>query len=301
MLKHLSEQELRPARVAIVGVKGFVGSALRSTLEAGGMTVVPIGRLAVDLLKPECVDRLTTLWEPGDAVVVTAALTPDKGRDVGALIKNLRMAEHLASALSKQPCSHLVYFSSDAVYDNGPPVVTEATPAAPADLYGVMHLAREVVFREAAARAGVPYCVLRPSAIYGAGDTHNSYGPNRFIRSALVESRIRVFGAGEETRDHVYIGDVCDMTRLVLLHRSTGILNLVSGQAVTFGWIASEVARLVGGHVEIEQLPRGGPVTHRRFDPAAAIKAFPTHKPMLLDAGLAISVAAARKSLGSPG
>jgi len=296
MLNHLSKLDSRPPRVAIVGVKGFVGSALRSTLESAGMTVVPIGRPSVDLLEPECVDRLSTLWEPGDAVVVTAALTPDKGRDVVALIKNLRMAEHLASAITKRPCSHLVYFSSDAVYDSSQQVVSEATPAAPADLYGVMHLAREVLFREAAARAGVPYCVLRPCAIYGPGDTHNSYGPNRFIRSALAESRIRIFGAGEETRDHVYIGDVCNMTRLVLLHQSTGTLNLVSGQAVMFGWIASEVARLVGKHVAIEQLPRSGPVTHRRFDPAAAIEAFPGLKPTLLDAGLAISIAATRKS-----
>lgn len=292
MLSHLSSPARTPDRIAVVGANGFVGRALSAAFAASGAKVIPIGRPAVDLLDPASMATLAALWGPGDAVIITAALTPDKGRDAAAFFKNIRMAEHLVAALAVRPCSHLVYFSSDAVYEGKEPVVSDLTPAAPADLYGAMHLARELLFRDAASRAGIPYCVLRPCAIYGAGDTHNSYGPNRFIRSALAEGRIRIFGAGEETRDHVHIDDVCSVTQLVLGHRSTGTLNLVSGQAVTFGWLASEVARLAGRPVTIEELPRGGPVTHRSFDPRSVVASFPGHQAILPSAGLPLTVAA---------
>jgi len=296
MLTHQNNPARNPARVALLGAKGFVGAALRARLEEERIPVVPLGRPSVDLLDPDCIGRLATLWGAHDALVVTAALTPDKGRDMATLVRNLKMAEHLAAALAKQPCAHVVYFSSDAVYDASQPLVSEATAAAPGDLYGVMHLARELALREAAGKAGIPFCVLRPCAIYGAGDTHNSYGPNRFIRSALSEGKIKTFGSGEETRDHVYIGDVCRLALLALSHRSVGTLNLASGEAVTFGWVAAEVARLAGTAVAIEQLPRGGPVTHRRFDVTAISRAFPGFKPTPIGKGLAETLALIQKA-----
>jgi nucleoside-diphosphate-sugar epimerase len=292
MLIHHSDPASRPARVAIVGANGFVGRSLSASLAACGTTVIPLGRPDFDLLDPECVGRLAASWEPADTVIVTAALTPDKGRDAATYQKNMSMGEHLAAAIAARPCAHLVYFSSDAVYDAAQPVLNEAAPTAPADLYGAMHLAREQMFREAAARAAIPFCVLRPCAIYGAGDTHNSYGPNRFIRCALAEGRIKLFGAGEETRDHVYVDDVSGLTRLVLLGRSAGTLNLVSGQAVSFRWLASEIAGLSGRPVALEQLPRSGAVTHRSFDARSIASAFPGYKPTLPAEGMRLAMAA---------
>ena len=45
--------------------------------------------------------------------------------------------------------------------------------------------------------------ILRPTLIYGAGDPHNGYGPNRFRRLAATGKPIILFGEGEERRDHV--------------------------------------------------------------------------------------------------
>jgi nucleoside-diphosphate-sugar epimerase len=295
MLTHLNSTPAFPPRVAVFGAKGFVGNALRIALTAEGASVVPIGRPGVDLLDPSCVGPMSKLWAPEDAIVITAALTPDRGRDGSAFLKNLQMADHVASSVANRGCSHLVYFSSDAVYGAGPTVIGEATPAAPADLYGVMHLAREMLFKEVAARLRVPFCILRPCAIYGAGDTHNSYGPNRFIRTALADGRIKIFGAGEETRDHVYIDDVCRVAAMALRCRSTGTLNVASGQTVTFGWLASEIARMAGISIAIEQLPRTGPVTHRSFDTTSMIQSFPAHEPTPISAGLERTIAAVRQ------
>jgi nucleoside-diphosphate-sugar epimerase len=287
MLTHTVPSPLSPARVVILGAKGFVARALRLELERAGVPTLALGSANLDLTEAQAAGKLAALLQPQDTVVVTAALTPDKGKDLATLQKNLRMLEAIIAALAAKPCAHVVYFSSDAVYDDSVALVDERTTAAPKDLYGLMHLTREIALQQACLKPAIPLCIIRPSAIYGAGDTHNSYGPNRFVRTALAESRIKLFGQGEETRDHVAIADVIALTSLVLRHRSAGVLNAVSGEAITFGALAAQIAQLANRSVAIEPLPRSGPVTHRRFDVTRRQRAFPAFRPTPLAEGLA--------------
>jgi len=248
---------------------------LARLLGADAVDCRTIGSREIALTQSEAPARLASILEPGDSLVVTSALTPDKGRDVNTLMKNLRMAENLCVALVKSPCAHLVYISSDAVYDGRSTLIDEQSSREPADLYGLMHTARELMLAESCRIAKIPYCVVRPCAIYGYGDTHNSYGPNRFLRMALSDGVIRLFGEGEERRDHVYIRDVVRLVKLCLAHRSTGAVNAASGRAISFGEVARLVADALNSGIRIETLPRGGPITHRHFDTTALIRAFP--------------------------
>ncbi len=286
MLTHLHPSPVAPARVVILGAQGFIARDLAAALRAQGTEVRPVASQEIDLSEHAAAEKLQSLLRADDAVVMTSALTPDKGKGAAVLMKNLRMAEQVALALATRPCGHFIYLSSDAVYDWRQPLVSEETAPSPTDLYSLMHLAREQVLGAAAAAAQVPCCVLRPSAVYGAGDTHNGYGPNRFIRSAATEGKIRLFGAGEETRDHVAIADVVAVLTLALGHRSRGVLNVVSGRSISFGDLARQVALLAAKPVAIEVLPRSGPVTHRHFDPTTLHRSFPLHRPTPLEFGL---------------
>ena len=286
MLTHLQPTPIPPARVVILGASGFISRALAAKLTADDVPFIAIGSAQLDLSAADAGPKLVALLHPGDAVVMAAALTPDKGRDTATLMKNLRMAENVATALATKPAAHFVYLSSDAVYDWRHPLISETTAPSPTDLYSTMHLAREQLLAAATSAVKVPYCTLRPCAVYGPGDTHNSYGPNRFARTALAEGRIRLFGAGEETRDHVFIDDVAAVIALALGHRSTGVLNIVSGRSATFGEVAAQIVALCPKPVVIEPLPRGGPVIHRHFDASALLRAFPGHRPIALAAGL---------------
>lgn len=294
MLTHLNSSPVAPSRVVILGAHGFIARALGAKLASSQIPVLAISSKHINLTLPAA-ETLAAQLQPTDAIVMTAGLTPDKGRDTATLIKNLRMAEQVSNALALQPCAHLIYFSSDAVYDWCQSEITETTPAAPGDLYGVMHLAREMALAQAAAKHRIPFCILRPCAIYGVGDTHNSYGPNRFLRTALSEGKIELFGTGEETRDHICIDDVIELTIRVLNHRSSGTLNLVSGQPMTFAQLAARICHLLGGDITMESLPRSGQVTHRRFDSHSLCQAFPTHNPIPLDTGLAQTIAEMRQ------
>jgi nucleoside-diphosphate-sugar epimerase len=258
--------------VVVLGARGFIGSALQRRLRAEEFNTLGLASADIDLTHASATDKLASTLNASDAVVMLAALTPDRGRDIATMMKNLAMMQRVCDAIGRTSCSHLVYFSSDAVYPFIAGCVSEETPASPQDLYGAMHLTREAMARSL---ASVPLLVLRPTLVHGAGDTHNAYGPNRFRRSAEKDGRIQLFGEGEETRDHIHVDDVAAITLRCLERRSTGTLNLATGTSRTFREVAELVARRYSRPVQIVSAPRAGPVSHRHFDIANLLRAFP--------------------------
>ncbi len=267
MLTHLNPAPQVPGRVVILGASGFISRHLQDWCGSGGIECLAVGSGDVDLGIVENAPRLAALLRPGDAVVMTSILTPDKGRDHGTLMRNLRMAETVCLALESAPCAHFVYLSSDAVYDAHQIPLDEDSTREPTDLYALCHTAREMMLGSALGGKGIPLCVLRLTTIYGPGDTHVSYGPNRFVRTALREGRIEIFGKGEERRSHVYIGDAVELIGLSLAHRSSGTLNVAYRPAVSFLEVAESVSRLAGRPVRFEFAPRTVPVIHRPYKP----------------------------------
>lgn len=273
-----------PERVVLLGARGFVGAAIRKRLEAEKFRLLALTSADIDLSAPPAVDRLAAALRPDDAIVMLAALTPDKGRDIATLMKNLAMMQNVCAALQQVGCAHLVYFSSDAVYPFDSGYVSEETPASPTDLYSAMHHTREIM---ACSLAGIPVLVLRPTLVYGLDDTHNSYGPNRFRRSAAKERKIHLFGGGEETRDHIHVDDVAAITVRCLCRGSKGVLNVATGRSASFHEVAESVAQQFPHPVEIVKTSRVNPVTHRHYDVANLVKTFPDFRFTALEDGVA--------------
>ncbi len=272
MLTHASSQPQNPIRVIVLGAGGFLGRRLCQRLRTDDIATVALGSRDIELTESTAGKHLSEKLRPTDAVVFLSAITPDRGRDSAALVRNLNMARNVSEAARTAQVSHMVYASSDAVYSFDYNYISEATPAAPADLYGIMHRARELIL---SSEVQVPLAILRLTAVYGAGDTHNSYGPNRFVRQALQEGRIAMFGNGEETRDHLYADDAIALIMRVLLHRSAGLLNLASGQSVSFREAAEQIGAHAGRPIELQPSVRQNPITHRRFDIEKLKSAFP--------------------------
>lgn len=290
MLKHMNASGVAPVRVVVAGAGGFVGGAIVARLSRDGVPVLALGRQEVDLLKADASERLAGALRPDDVFVAVAALAPCKNSDM--LVKNMIMASAMVRALAISPVAHVVNISSDAVYADSATPLSEVSCAAPGSLHGAMHMAREVMFR---AEVAAPLAILRPSLLFGASDPHNGYGPNRFRRLANNGEDIVLFGEGEERRDHVYIDDVAEIAARVILMRSTGVLNIATGQTHSFGEIARMVASLSGRAVVIRGSPRTGPMPHngyRPFDIAASRSAFPDFTYTPLHEGLASAQAA---------
>jgi len=278
--------------VVILGAGGFLAPELARLLEANGIAVRAIGSKALDLTAEGAADGLVSELLDGDVVVMAAGLTPDKGRDIGTLMKNLRMAENVCGALGRVKPAQFVYISSDGVYDaRFSSLLNEESTCEPTDLYNLMHTAREKMLGQACHAASVPLAIVRPCAIYGPGDTHNSYGPNRFIRTARKDGKITLFGGGEESRHHVFFEDVAKIVMLCVLHGSSGIINAITGKAVSFREVAEMIIAAGNREVALECLPRGTPVTHRNFDLTGLVRAFPDFSATPLAVGIARTVA----------
>lgn len=286
MLRHNNTAAAPPQRPIVLGAGGFIGGAILRKLSGANERVLGLGRKELDLLDDEAGAKLAKLLRADDALVIVSARAPCK--TPAMMLENIRMMAAVCEALAKRPVGHLVYVSSDAVYADGPLPLTESSPAAPGSLHGAMHLAREQMIQAAA--GATPLAVLRPTLVYGAGDPHNGYGPNKFRRQANRGEAIVLFGEGEERRDHVDVGDIAEIVRLVLDHRSAGVLNIATGTVASFRALADKAIALSPRKVEVKTSPRSGPMPHngyRPFDPAATLRAFPGFRYTPIDDGLA--------------
>jgi nucleoside-diphosphate-sugar epimerase len=276
MIQHQHPQPKAPSRVVVLGGSGFLGRYLVNHLRCEGVATVSVSSQEIDLTSPTSVEQLKVLLHEGDALVFASCLAPRMGRDIRTAMRNLAMGEHVCAALQQKPCGHVVYISSDAVYADEETLVRENSRCEPSSYYGLAHFFRERAIRNTADAAKTPWLIVRPTLLYGEGDTHNSYSVNRFMRQAAENGVIKVFGNGEEKRDHLHIADAARFLSLCLFHKSTGIVNLVTGQSPSYLEVAELCAAQAGRPVTIERLPRSGPITHRHFDPTALLTAFPT-------------------------
>jgi len=109
------------------------------------------------------------------------------------------------------PTVRLVYTGTRGQY--GPAVtlpVREDAPTHPKGVHEISRLAAEMIVRVYHEVHGIRASLLRLTNIYGprAQMKHSRYGvANWFVRLALDDETIKVFGTGEIKRDFLYVGD----------------------------------------------------------------------------------------------
>ena len=252
--------------VVVVGHHGFIGAAVVKKLEAAGRAVVGVSSAEVDLTSEGAGGRLAAKIPDGATVMVLAAVTPDRGVNLDTFARNVAIATAVARAMEARTIARCVYVSSDAVYGDREDV-DEASPAAPKGLYAVAKLASEEILASVAAARKTPLLLLRPTLVFGPGDPHRSYGPNRFAFTARTDHVVRLFGEGEELRDHLYVEDFAEATRRILEDASlSGVLNLATGESRSFAACVETLAKVAPFAFEVQRAPRGSAIVHRRFD-----------------------------------
>ena len=275
-----------PRRVVVLGSTGFVGSHIARRAVASNFPVVEVSSSVMDLTRKASIQSLRKLIRETDCIVHSAAVAPTK--NTGDFIKNLEITDNVVEALREQPVEHLILVSSDAVYGSESGVVTEESPLCPDSLHGAMSLARELVMEAANVNTKT---ILRPTSIYGPGDTHNSYGPNRFVREGLSLGIVEVFGAGGSVRDHIFIDDVADVALASVQNPSTTVLNVASGQSLSFTEVANLVAASADDDWQIRHVGSETTTTFRYYDQRKITDVFPDVHPRGLAEALPIALA----------
>ena len=248
-------------RFVVFGSTGFVGSSLVNFFKKKKINHVPISRKDGDLLKSRGVGRIYKKLKTNDILIITSSIAPCK--NLYDYEKNITIAKNLADKLSKKRFRKIVLISSDAVYPDSKNKINENLYTYPTSWHSLMHISREFIFNN---NVKSPILILRPTLIYGPGDTHNGYGPNKFFRDAINSSCITLFGKGEERRDHIFIDDLVKMIFKLSQLNATGSYNLCTGKTITFLEIAKEISKIIPG-TKLNFIKRNQPIPHNGYRP----------------------------------
>lgn len=197
--RHLVERGYRP--LAYDNLK--TGSAEPAL--AGGYAEVSLG----DILDSE---SLTYAARDVDAVVHLAAHTgvsesvDDPRHDLESNVVGTLNAL-LAARDGSARC--FVFASSNAPLGSAEPPASETVVAQPRSPYGAGKLAGEALCSAFATSYELATAVLRFSNVYGPHSEHKSSVVARFMTSILEGRPLVVYGDGRQTRDFIYVDDLC--------------------------------------------------------------------------------------------
>ena len=246
-------------RVVVLGSKSFIATSIVKKLNQKNVKTLEISRDEIDFSKKDDCIKLDHIIQDGDSICFVAAKAPVK--DYQMLIYNIQICQNICDIISKIKISHLFYVSSDAVYKDCDSKLTETSCAEPDSLHGLMHITREKILESFFKNL----CIVRPTLIYGDDDPHNGYGPNKFLRNAKNNFDIDLFGQGEELRDHVWIGDVAEISARLIFDKYVGKINITSGLVISFLEIANLIKKQINPLIKINYFKRVGPMPHNGY------------------------------------
>ncbi|MCU0333805.1 MAG: NAD(P)-dependent oxidoreductase [Chitinophagaceae bacterium] len=205
------------ASVFITGAAGFVGKALTKALLAEGYEVHALCRhteqaAALDQLgaKPVLGDILhLSEWDlpAADYVIHAAALVGKAGSTADYKLVNAHATLELARRCSDRGISRFVFISSQSVLFNTSHQLqmTDNLPySRVSDPYIQSKVAAEQFLQQLAATTTMQVYSLRPTIIWGEGDTVQI----PLMRSAMQSGRFRWIGGGRSLLQPVYVGNL---------------------------------------------------------------------------------------------
>jgi UDP-glucose 4-epimerase len=286
------------SRIVVLGHTGYIGSRLAAAFEAAAPSVPVVGRSApsLDLTRRESSGALEALLDPDCALVICAAIKKQLGDTPEIFEHNLAMMLNVCRAVAARPVRRIIFFSSASVYGEDVPhgIIDEATAVQPTSFYGIGKFAIErLLLRMAGQSAGTSLLILRPALVYGPREPTYYYGPSGFLRLALSDSPITLWGDGEELREFLFIDDVVAITARLTLGDASGVLNVASGTSYTYAQALDTIARLTGRRPAVTFRPRTKAKVDHRFDASRLLRECPGFVFTSMEEGLRRVAAAA--------
>jgi UDP-glucuronate 4-epimerase len=270
-------------RVLVTGVAGFVGSNLARAALAAGHEVVGVDCLT-DYYERHLKERnLATIPQDGFTFVREDLNETDLdrlldgidwvfhqagqpgvrmswGRDFGIYVRqNISATQLLLEAAQRSTTlRRLVYASSSSVYGNAETYPTrESDRPQPVSPYGVTKLAAEHLCSLYASNFGVPTVSLRYFTVYGPGQ-RTDMAFTRFVRAAILDEEITIFGDGKQVRDFTFIDDIVAANLLAAASDvpAGSVFNVAGGSSVTVNETLDTLAGLAGHPLRISYIDR---------------------------------------------
>lgn len=190
---------------------------------------------------------------------------------------NVRGTLTLLEAVRRRPGIRRFVLASTggAILGDAEPPVHEEMPARPLSPYGASKLACEGYCSAYFGAYGVPTVALRFSNVYGPGSERKGSVVAAFLRAVRAAEPLVVYGDGRQTRDFLYVDDLCDAV-IAAVERDCGgqVFHVASGRETAIGDLADLVVRVTAASVPVEHRPaRTGEVVRNsaRIDRAHAV------------------------------
>jgi nucleoside-diphosphate-sugar epimerase len=205
----------------------------------------------VDL--PSLLDGVTHVFH----LAAQAGVRKSWGRDFRAYTENnVEASQLLLEACVGRSLHRFVYASSSSVYgDNASIPMREDALPQPLSPYGVTKLAAEQLCYLYFVNHAVPATSVRYFTVYGPRQRPDM-GFHRFIKAALQDEPITLYGDGEQTRDFTFVTDAVAAT-IAAGHQGVPgrAYNVGGGSRVSINHVLDIIGRVAGRSLTIRREP----------------------------------------------
>ncbi len=142
--------------------------------------------------------------------------------------------------------ARVVWASSCSIYGRGAVPMKESQSPDPLNTYAFSKLCMERLARRYEQTLSQPIVGLRYSNVYGPGEDHKGRLASmihQLARQMRAGKRPRIFTAGQQKRDFVYIDDVVEANLAAARAKESGVFNAGAGRSWSFNEVVAELNR----------------------------------------------------------
>lgn len=184
-----------------------------------------------------------------DVVVHLAAssgIAPSVANPRLNLESNVTGTFNMLEAARQAGVKTFVFASSNASLGDVPPPFHEQQAPRPVSPYGAGKLAGEAYCHAYEKTYRLKTVILRFSNVYGPHSGHKDSVVAKFFKVALLGGPIVIFGNGMQTRDFIYVDDLCRaLLDSVATDHGENVFHIATNRETTINEIASRIQTLV--------------------------------------------------------
>jgi len=223
-------------KILITGATGFIGQNVFSLLKKNQYKVIGLsidgGHIDKEkIFKLDLGDsqKLSSFFKTNhfDTIIHLAARVPQKDNESDqrlALIENTASTLNILEEFKQSKAKKFIYASGISV--------EEVEKNNLSSLYVASKYFGEILGEQYRQKTKKEVIILRISAPYGPGQNPHNVIPI-FIKNALKNKNIRIFGTGQRSQDFIYIDDLARAFLAAVKYDRSGIYNIGSGQSTS--------------------------------------------------------------------